>query len=47
MSTVKVPFWITWNPATLTLTMNQMPASDQTIELPADLLKVIEFYARV
>ena len=47
VSTVKIPFWVTWNPATLTLTMNQMPGSDQALELPADLLKVIEFYARV
>ncbi len=47
VTTVKIPFWITRNPATLTLTMNQMPGTDQALELPADLLKVIEFYARV
>jgi small subunit ribosomal protein S4 len=41
-----VPFWITSNPATMSVQLNQLP-SHEWQELPADLLKVIEFYARV
>lgn len=42
-----IPFWITSNPAAMSLELNQLPTKDETKELPADLLKVIEFYARV
>ncbi len=45
-SSTQIPFWITWNPVEMTLKLNQMPTSNGK-ELPADLLKVIEFYARV
>lgn len=42
-----IPFWITSNPTTMSVELNQMPINDEGKELPADLLKVIEFYARV
>lgn len=43
----RVPFWITRNPSSMSIELNQMPAVIEGQELPADLLKVIEFYARV
>ena len=46
-ASVRVPFWITWNPSSMSLELNQMPSVVEWQELPADLLKVIEFYARV
>jgi small subunit ribosomal protein S4 len=42
-----IPFWITTNPTQMSITLNQLPANEEGKELPADLLKVIEFYARV
>lgn len=42
-----VPFWITSNPSAMSIELNQLPMNDEGKELPADLLKVIEFYARV
>lgn len=46
-SAIRVPFWITRNPSGMSIELNQMPAVVEGQELPADLLKVIEFYARV
>lgn len=45
-SAIRVPFWIVRNPTAMTLELSQMPTNEGQ-ELPADLLKVIEFYARV
>ena len=42
-----VPFWITVNPTAMSVELNQLPTHEEGKELPADLLKVIEFYARV
>lgn len=42
-----IPFWITSNPTNMSVELNQMPVNEEGKELPADLLKVIEFYARV
>lgn len=42
-----IPFWITTNPTQMSVTLNQVPTHEEGKELPADLLKVIEFYARV
>jgi len=46
-SSVRVPFWITRTPSSMMLELNQMPSVIEGQELPSDLLKVIEFYARV
>jgi small subunit ribosomal protein S4 len=45
-SSQHIPFWITPNPTAMSIELNQMPINEGQ-ELPADLLKVIEFYARV
>lgn len=42
-----IPFWITSNPSAMSIELNQLPTHEEGKELPADLLKVIEFYARV
>lgn len=42
-----IPFWITTNPTQMSTSLNQLPTNNEGKELPADLLKVIEFYARV
>lgn len=42
-----IPFWITTNPTQMSTSLNQLPTHEEGKELPADLLKVIEFYARV
>lgn len=42
-----IPFWITTNPSAMSVELNQLPTPEEGRELPADLLKVIEFYARV
>ena len=45
-NTQHIPFWITSNPSAMSVQLNQLPINEWQ-ELPADLLKVIEFYARV
>jgi small subunit ribosomal protein S4 len=43
---VVVPFWIQTSKADYSVSLIQYPTADNR-EMPADLLKVIEFYARV
>lgn len=45
--TQSIPFWISSNPSAMSIELTQMPSVEEGRELPADLLKVIEFYARV
>lgn len=42
-----LPFWIKVNPSAMSVELTQLPETQEEREIPADLLKVIEFYARV
>ena len=43
----QIPFWIKVDPSALSVELVQLPNNKEGHELPVDLLKVIEFYARV